>query len=131
MSAAVHARPATRSNEERSRRREASTPDNSEHPRPTTGHHRREDRIRAHVLLCWLALLLIRIIEHETDDTWRNIRNELQRLHLGTFTGPASGTCQQRTELTTRQRDLLRTLKLPEPARFTRLDPAPPPVPAT
>jgi transposase len=86
-------------------------------------HHRREDRIRAHVLLCWLALLLIRIIEHETSDTWRNIRNETQRLHLGTFTGPA-GTCQQRTELTTRQRDILRTLKLPEPSRFTRLDPA-------
>jgi len=87
-------------------------------------HHRREDRIRAHVLLCWLALLLIRIVEHETSDTWRNVRNELQRLHLGTFTGPA-GTCQQRTELTSRQRDLLRTLKLPEPGRFTRLDPAP------
>ena len=51
-------------------------------------YHRREDHIRAHVLLCWLALLLIRIIEHETGDTWRNIRNELQRLHLGTFTAP-------------------------------------------
>ncbi len=93
-------------------------------------HRRREDRIRTHILLCWLALLLIRIIEHETNDTWRNIRNELQRLHLGTFTGPA-GTCQQRTELTTRQRELLRTLALPEPARFTRLDPAPAPVSAT
>jgi transposase len=92
-------------------------------------YHRREDRIRAHVLLCWLALLLIRIVEHETQDTWRNVRNELQRLHLGTFTGPA-GTCQQRTELTARQRDLLRTLKLPEPARFTRLDPAPAPAAA-
>ncbi len=85
-------------------------------------HCRREDRIRTHILLCWLALLLIRIIEHETNDTWRNIRNELQRLHLGTFTSPA-GTCQQRTELTTRQRELLRTLALPEPARFTCLDP--------
>jgi transposase len=29
-------------------------------------YHRREDRIRAHVLLCWLALLLIRIIETTT-----------------------------------------------------------------
>ncbi len=92
-------------------------------------HHRREDRIRAHVLLCWLALLLIRIIEHETSDTWRNVRNELQRLHLGTFTGPA-GSCQQRTELTNRQRDLLRTLKQPEPPRFTRLEPAPAPAAA-
>jgi len=48
-------------------------------------------------------LLLIRIAEHETGDTWRNLRDELQRLHLGTFTGPA-GTSQQRTQLTARQR---------------------------
>nr|WP_220446793.1 hypothetical protein [Nonomuraea deserti] len=26
-------------------------------------HHRLEERIRAHVILCWLALLVIRIIE--------------------------------------------------------------------
>ena len=40
-------------------------------------HHRKEDRIRAHVLLCWLALLLIRIAENQTADTWRNLRDEL------------------------------------------------------
>ena len=33
-------------------------------------YHRREDRIRAHVLLCWLALLLIRIAETATGETW-------------------------------------------------------------
>jgi transposase len=32
-------------------------------------YHRREDRIRAHVLLCWLALLLIRIAETTTGRT--------------------------------------------------------------
>ena len=31
-------------------------------------YHRREDRIRAHVVLCWLALLLIRVAETGTDD---------------------------------------------------------------
>ena len=62
-------------------------------------YHRKEDRIRAHVLLCLLALLLIRIAETQTGDTWRNLRDELERLHLGTFTGPA-GTSRQRTELT-------------------------------
>jgi len=51
-------------------------------------HHRLEDRIRAHVVLCWLALL-IRIIETTTGDTWTNVRRELQRLHLGTFIGDA------------------------------------------
>jgi len=36
--------------------------------------HYREDRIRAHVQLCWLALLLLRVVENATDDTWRNVR---------------------------------------------------------
>jgi hypothetical protein len=57
---------------------------------------RLEERIRAHVILCWLALLLIRIIETTTGDTWNNVRRHLDRLHVGTFTGPA-GTFRQRT----------------------------------
>nr|WP_199489230.1 hypothetical protein [Micromonospora craniellae] len=44
--------------------------------------HRREDRIRAHILLCWLALLLIRVAETETGRTWTTIRTEIDRLHL-------------------------------------------------
>jgi hypothetical protein len=44
-------------------------------------YHRLEDRIRAHVLLCWLALLLIRIIENLAGSTWHRVRPELQRLH--------------------------------------------------
>jgi len=37
-------------------------------------YHPRPDRIEAHVQLCWLALLLLRVAETETDDTWRNLR---------------------------------------------------------
>ena len=83
-------------------------------------HHRKEDRIRAHVLLCWLALLLIRIAENHAHDTWRNLRDELQRMHLGTFAGPA-GTSQQRTELTARQRDILPALGVAQPPLFLHL----------
>ena len=91
--------------------------------------HRLEPRIRAHVILCWLALLLIRLAEHATGDTWRNLRHDLDRLHLGTFTGD-HGTVLQRTELAARQQTILRALDLPEPPRFTRIDTAensPPP----
>ena len=42
--------------------------------------HQLEDRIRAHVLLCWLALLLARIAENATSDTWRNLRRELHQI---------------------------------------------------
>jgi hypothetical protein len=51
--------------------------------------HRIEPRIRAHVLLCWLALLLIRVAERHTSQTWRHINRELGRLHAITLAGPA------------------------------------------
>ncbi|GDY31832.1 hypothetical protein GTS_34650 [Gandjariella thermophila] len=69
-------------------------------------YHRVEDRIRAHVLLCWLALLLIRIAETKTGRPGAEIRDELQRPHLGTFTGPA-GSLRRRTELTAGQKKIL------------------------
>src|SRR6266545_3306879 len=82
--------------------------------------HRLEERIRAHVTLCWLALLLVRIIETSTDKTWPAIRSELQRLHVGTFTGPA-GMFRQRTELTKPVRDLLAKLQLTTPKPIIEL----------
>ena len=86
-------------------------------------YHRLEERIRAHVILCWLALLLIRIIETTAGDTWSNIRRHLDRLHVGTFTGPA-GTFRQRTELTKPQRDLLAKLAIAPPKQIVELEPA-------
>ncbi len=79
--------------------------------------HYREDRIRAHVQLCWLALLLIRVVENATDDTWRNVRHELDRMHLVTLT-TADGQVAQRTATTAGQKTILAALKLPEPPRF-------------
>jgi hypothetical protein len=88
-------------------------------------HHRKEDRIRSHVILCWLALLLIRIAENQTSQTWRNLRDELERMHLGTFTGPA-GSSRQRTELTAAHKDILRALNVAQPPLFLDLHaPAP------
>jgi Transposase DDE domain len=83
-------------------------------------YHRLEERIRAHVVLCWLALLLIRIIETQADTTWPQARRELQRLHAGTFTGP-TGTFQQVTGLTKPQADLLAKLDIPHPKQVLDL----------
>jgi hypothetical protein len=82
--------------------------------------HRREDRIRAHVLLCWLALLLARIAENACGSTWPELRRELDKIQVGTFTGPA-GIFRQRTELTTNQRQILKTLKIEAPPRIYQL----------
>ena len=84
--------------------------------------HHREDRIRAHVQLCWLALLLIRVVENATEQTWRAVRHELDRLHLVTLrTG--EGLVAQRSALTDDQRRLLARLDLAEPARFHDFQP--------
>jgi transposase len=85
--------------------------------------HRVERRIRAHVLLCWLALLLIRVAERQTGQTWRRIALELQRLHLVTLTG-TTGTAQHTTALTSPQRDILTALRIDPPPRVTALTPA-------
>ena len=53
-------------------------------------HHGREDRIRGHIQLCWLALLLIRVVENSTADTWRNLRHDLDRMQLVTLATPSS-----------------------------------------
>jgi transposase len=86
-------------------------------------YHRLEDRIRAHVLLCWLALLLARVAETTTGRTWTTIRAELQRLHAITYTGSV-GTAVQTTEPTKTQRDLLTALALDPPKRILELTPA-------
>lgn len=87
-------------------------------------HHRLERRIRAHVVLCWLALLLIRIVETRANDTWRNVRNELEKMHLGTFRGP-TGAVRQRTEVTRRQAEILAALGVEAPDKFFSLETAP------
>ena len=85
-------------------------------------YHRKEERIRAHVLLCWLALLLIRVAENACADSWPNLRRELERIKLGSFAGE-TGRFRQRTEITAAQRAILAKLELPEPARITDLAP--------
>ena len=83
-------------------------------------YHRLEDRIRAHVLLCWLALLLVRVAETTTGRTWPAIRADLDRLHLITFTGPA-GTFRQTTQTTKPQRDILAALNLDPPKKIIQI----------
>ena len=80
-------------------------------------YHRLEDRIRAHVLLCWLALLLIRLAETATGDTWRNLRHELDRMHRVTL-ATSAGVVVQRTATTAGQATILRDLKVAEPPRY-------------
>ena len=84
-------------------------------------YHNKDDRIRSHVLLCWLALLLIRIAEVETGMTWPKIRQEMQRLHLGEFLTKKNRILQH-TELTKNQRNVLNLLNIKPPKRILNIE---------
>jgi hypothetical protein len=80
-------------------------------------YHSRDDRIRSHVLLCWLALLLVRIAELETGRTWRTIRRLMQQQNLVDLSS-RNGRILQHTELTNDQRNILKKLKITPPKRI-------------
>jgi transposase len=83
-------------------------------------YHRKEERIRSHVILCWLALLLARVAENTCGATWPELRRQLDRIAVGTFTGPA-GTFRQRTEITPAQAAILEQLGIDPPPRIYQL----------
>jgi len=84
--------------------------------------HRLEPRIRAHMLLCWLALLLVRVAERRTGMTWHRIATELNRVHAVTLVGSA-GSVVHTTPLTTTQAGIVAAYQVPAPAVVTALDP--------
>ena len=89
--------------------------------------HRTNDRIRAHVLICFLALVIVRVAATRTGETWRTIRAELGQIRQGHFRS-TDGEFTQTSELTARQRELHAKLGIPEPPRFGRITtPATPP----
>nr|WP_241825686.1 transposase [Micromonospora sp. CB01531] len=83
-------------------------------------YHRLDERIHAHVLLCWLALLLIRVAERRTEQTWPKIATELGRIHQVTLTGPA-GSLQQTTRITDTQAKLFTNCGVPLPPKMSGL----------
>ncbi len=87
--------------------------------------HRLERRIRAHVLICWLALLLTRVAERATGQTWRRIERETSRLAQVTLAGEA-GTVTQTTPLRPAHKAIYQALSIQPPPRVSALEPASP-----
>jgi len=83
-------------------------------------YHRKDERIQAHVFLCFLALLLVRIAERKTNMTWDRIKAQMERLHLGEFFSK-DGRVLQATELTPEQLNILKLLKIPPPQRIRNI----------
>ncbi len=80
-------------------------------------YYRKEERIRSHIFLCWLALLPVRIAERGTGITWNKMRNELERIQLGHFSVNKTEVYKT-TELTGKQREILSRLKVKAPPTY-------------
>lgn len=86
-------------------------------------YHRKEERIRAHVTLCFLALVLIRVAENATGDTWPVIARELDRIHAIDLHG-STGRIRQRTEITPDQAAILDACQAATPPLILAAEPA-------
>lgn len=80
-------------------------------------HHRLPDRIKAHVVLCWLALLLVRLAEAESEMTWDAIREAMEDLSLVKL-GTKDGRVEMLTDSTDEQRNIMKMLGVTPPRRF-------------
>jgi transposase len=80
-------------------------------------YHRKDERIEAHVFLCFLALMLVRIAERKTGLTWDRIRGVMERLHLIEFFSK-DGRILQTTEPTSEQHNIFKLLKISPPKRM-------------
>ncbi len=84
-------------------------------------YHRKDERIKAHVLLCFFALVLIRIAELRTELSWDQIRAEMQRMHIVEIQ-TKYGRILQRTELTPEQANILKKLKISPPPKVYKAE---------
>ena len=87
-------------------------------------YHRKTERARAHVLICWMALLLIRIAENETGMTWFQIRKRLKPINLVSLKLP-EGIVQQSTVLAAEQEDIFRSCQVKAPPKLVQMQPIP------
>lgn len=77
-------------------------------------YHYTPHRIHAHVRLCVLALLVERVAERLCQDTWRNIRDDLNQVKVGILEGP-SGRVVQVTDAREDARKRLKLLDIQPP----------------
>jgi len=73
------------------------------------------------MLICWLALLLVRIAEVETGMSWAKILTEMQRLLLGEFLHK-NDRILQHTELPPGQRNILNKHKMKPPKAIEKVE---------
>jgi hypothetical protein len=86
--------------------------------------HRNPWRIQAHVSISVLALLIERVAEIRTAETWRNLAARLQKIQVVEY-DRAEARVQQTTEMRPEAELLLRKLKVALPPKVHSVTPIP------
>jgi hypothetical protein len=82
--------------------------------------HRTPARITAHVHVCVLAYLLVRLAENRTQKGWEQIREQVERISLTELTTDRASVLQTKA-LTRTERDLLNCCKAPPPPQILQV----------
>ncbi|KXB07354.1 hypothetical protein AKJ54_00395 [candidate division MSBL1 archaeon SCGC-AAA382K21] len=84
-------------------------------------YHRTDKRVKGHVYVCILALLLKRLIEKKTDEPFNKTMQELEKLkaNMLEFRGKK---IIQRNQINNTQKQLLESLEIIEPPKVLNVE---------
>ena len=88
-------------------------------------YHRLSVRIEAHVKICVLALLIQRVVEHTTGESWFALRHRLSALQATEFR-TATHQFFHRTEPAPELKQLFKKLEISMPKQVLAVHPLPP-----
>jgi len=80
-------------------------------------YHHLDDRIRAHVLICFIAMVLVRVAERTLSMSWRDIAYTLTDIRVGHTKGP-DGELWLTSPLSNMQLKLFSALKVKHPPKI-------------
>jgi hypothetical protein len=83
-------------------------------------YHRTEGRITAHVHLCVLAYLLMRVAENRTGESWELLREQLGRVSLAELATDRARVLKTK-RLTASEADIFKSCRVSPPARIVSI----------
>lgn len=79
-------------------------------------YHRLDDRIRNHILICWLAMVLVRYAENATDRSWHQIEKAVADMTAGLIESDSVGLWYC-SDISEEAKDILKRLAIDLPKK--------------
>lgn len=84
-------------------------------------YHRLDDRIRSHILICWMAMVLVRYAEEKTGSSWFAISRTLDDITAGLIETNSS-TLWYTSRISDEARDMFSKLRLKLPGKILEVE---------